>query len=73
MSPLLAVAIVLLVLVAGLALLQRRQTRDLTSRPVAAIAVAPPAARKTVADPASDPDRPFRDDPVLGAARCRSA
>jgi hypothetical protein len=66
MSPLLAVAIVLLVLVAGLALLQRRQTRDLSARPAVATFASGTAPVADV-DPESDPDWPFKDDPVLGS------
>lgn len=67
MSPLLAVAIVLLVLVGGLALLQRRQTRDLSQGPAVAAPPSRPAVAVAESDPESDPDWPFKDDPVLGS------
>jgi hypothetical protein len=67
MSLLLAAAIVLLVLVICVALLQRRQTRDFSTR--AGGATAAPGTSTPIAadDPERDADWPFTDDPVLGS------
>ena len=67
MSLLLAVAILLLVLVVGLTLAQRRQTSDLSARQRGADAApsAPPPSAD--GDPEHDPDWPFKEDPVLGS------
>jgi hypothetical protein len=67
MSFLLAAAIVLLVLVIGVALLQRRQTRDFSTRPGGATAAPGTSTPIAAADPERDPDWPFKDDPVLGS------
>lgn len=63
MTPLLVVGVVLLVLVAGLSLLQRSRERDFsrTAVPRPAPSAAPPPS-----DPSDDPDWPFRSDPYWG-------
>ena len=66
MTPLIAVAVLLLVFAITLSVVQRRRQRDF-STPSRTQATSTSAASPAVGtDPASDPDWPFRDDPVFG-------